>query len=115
MNLRGKAVPVIDQHQRFAVSGQTAQGARRVVVVTIEGLQAGFLVDAVSEVLTVPASEVSPAPDLAAAAGQTIDRVAVIEREGRMILLVDPKALLDRAERDVLASLNTDSEAAQAS
>ena len=115
MNLRGKAVPVIDQRQRFAVPGQTAQCARRVVVVTIDGLQAGFLVDAVSEVLTFPASEVSPAPDLAAAAGQTIDRVAMIDREGRMILLVDPKALLDRAEREVLASLNTDSEAAQAS
>ncbi len=87
----------------------------RVVVVTIDGLQAGFLVDGVSEVLTVSASEVSPAPDLGADAGQTIDRVAMIEREGRMILLVDPKALLDRAERDVLASLDANSEAAQTS
>ena len=26
----------------------------------------------------------------------------MIEREGHMILLVDPKALLDRAERDLL-------------
>ena len=115
MNLRGKAVPVIDQRQRFSVPGHAAQRRRRVIVVTIDGLQAGFLVDGVSEVLTVSASELSPAPDLAADAGQTIDRVAMIERDGRMILLVDPKALLDRAERDVLASLDTNSEAAQAS
>jgi purine-binding chemotaxis protein CheW len=84
-------------------------------MVTIDGLQAGFLVDGVSEVLKVSASEVTPAPDLATDAGQTIDRVAMIEREGRMILLVDPKALLDRAERDVLASLDANSGAALAS
>ena len=71
MNLRGKAVPVIDQRQRFSVPGHAAKGARRVVVATIDGLQAGFLVDGVSEVLTVSASQVSPAPDLATDAGRS--------------------------------------------
>jgi purine-binding chemotaxis protein CheW len=33
------------------------------------------------------------------------DRVANIESEGRMILLIDPQELLDRAERDVLAAM----------
>jgi purine-binding chemotaxis protein CheW len=33
------------------------------------------------------------------------DRVATVARDGRMILLMDPKTLLDRAERDVLAAI----------
>jgi purine-binding chemotaxis protein CheW len=70
-------------------------------------------VDKVSEVLTVSASELSPAPELATDSASVIDRVAMIEREGHMILLIDPKALLDRAERDVLEGISTNVEAPQ--
>ena len=81
-----------------------------IVVVTIDALQVGFLVDNVSEVVTLACSRLSPAPELSDAAA-VIDRVAMIEREGRLILLVDPKALLDRAERDVLSALSNEPEA----
>ena len=112
MNLRGQAVPVIDQGQRFAAS-QASQGDRgRIVVVTIEGFKAGFLVDRVSEILTVSADDLSPAPELASDGTSVIDRVAMIEREGHMILLVDPKALLNQAERDILHNMSTTSEPA---
>ena len=40
MNLRGKAVPIIDQRQRFSVPGEKDSSRRRIVVVTIDGLQA---------------------------------------------------------------------------
>jgi purine-binding chemotaxis protein CheW len=33
------------------------------------------------------------------------DRAAKVEREGDVILLIDPKALLDRAEADLLRDL----------
>ena len=107
MNLRGKIVPIIDQRQRFAASGEGTRG-RRVIVVTIDGVRAGFVVDAVSEVLTIAARELVAAPDLTADGTRIFDRIATIERDGRMILLIDPKALLDRAERDVLAALAAD-------
>lgn len=111
MNLRGKAIPVIDQNQRFAVKGTTDGVRRRIVVVTVDGLKTGFLVDRVSEVLTVSASEVSAAPELTTDDTGVIDRIAMIERDGHMILLVDPQALLNQAERDVLESISAVSEA----
>jgi purine-binding chemotaxis protein CheW len=104
MNLRGRVVPVIDQRQRFAVGGETTLG-RRVIVVTMDGLQAGFAVDAVSEVLSVSAAELQPAPEFDTGAVGLFDRVA-IKTGGQMILLISPKALLDQAERDLLASLS---------
>ena len=39
----------------------------------------------------------------------------MIEREGQMILLVDPKALLDHAERDMLSAISSNAEDAQKS
>ena len=99
MNLRGAALPVIDQRRRFG--GEGIGNGGRVVVVRIDGLRAGFVVDAVPEVLAVAPADLLPAP---ATGGTVFDRVARIERDGRMILLIDPHALLDGAGRDLLAA-----------
>lgn len=105
MNLRGRVVPVIDQRRRFRFEGRGERRRERIVVVRIDQMQAGFVVDTVSEVLSIPRSQLSPTPDLAADGGQVIDRIANIEVEGRMILLLDPRELLDRAEKDLLAAM----------
>ena len=117
MNLRGKAIPIIDQRQRFSVKGDGRATRPRILVVTIDGLQTGFLVDSVSEIMSVAASELSAAPDLSYSdeGGGVIDRIAAIERDGRMILVVDPRALLDRAERDVLETIRKQAEDEQQS
>jgi purine-binding chemotaxis protein CheW len=105
MNLRGQVIPVIDQRRRFAANGTEEGRGRRIVVVTIDGLRAGFAVDSVTEILAVPAAALAPAPDLATDGAKVFDRIATLERDGRMILLVDPRALLDSAERDLLAAI----------
>ena len=105
MNLRGRVVPVIDQRRRFKFEEQGERRRERIVVVRIDQMQAGFVVDAVSEVLSIPKNQLRPTPDLAADGSQVIDRIANIEVEGRMILLIDPRELLDRAEKDLLAAM----------
>ncbi|MET0530427.1 MAG: chemotaxis protein CheW [Microvirga sp.] len=105
MNLRGRVVPVIDQRRRFKFEGRGERRRERVVVVRIDQMQAGFVVDTVSEVLSIPQNQLRPTPDLAMDGSQVIDRIANIEIEGRMILLLNPRELLDRAEKDLLASM----------
>ena len=99
MNLRGKPVPVIDSRSRFgAAAGQTGG---RIVVLTVDGLQAGFAVDAVSEILDVPASAVVDAPDIGGDDARAFGKV--IEHDGRLVFVIEPGALLKKAERDMLA------------
>jgi purine-binding chemotaxis protein CheW len=105
MNLRGRIVPVIDQRRRFKLEMRGEHRQERVVVVTIEHMQAGFVVDNVSEVLRISQSQLRLIPDLALDGIQVIDRIANIEIEGRMILLLNPRELLDRAEKDLLAAM----------
>lgn len=102
MNLRGKTLPVIDQRLRFSAPGEPAANGR-VVVVTVDGLQAGFAVDGASEILEVSAEELLPAPELSDDQARLFDRA--VERGGEVILLVDPKTLLARAEADLLRDL----------
>ena len=118
MNLRGKVTPIIDQRARFAGEGPNrtdagGSGRPRVVVTTVDGRQAGFIVDAVSEILLLAESQIEVTPELTADAGRLFTRIATLDDGARLILLIEPKELLDRAERDLLAALEA-SGAAQA-
>jgi len=115
INVRGKAVPVIDQRMRFQAADGVGAKRPRVIVVTIDKLQAGFIVDSVSEILMVPTSAIGPAPSLPGSGGQIFDRVATRGEDGAMILLVDPKELLGRAERDLLKRYQPTADTAQPS
>lgn len=110
MNLRGQVLPVIDQRRRFGAAHD--EGARKpVLVVTIGEAQAGFVVDAVRRVASVPAAALHPVPDLGRDETGVIDRIASLEVDGRLVLLVNPQELLDRAERDLLAAMEGGAEA----
>jgi purine-binding chemotaxis protein CheW len=110
INIRGRVVPVIDQRRRFD-SRSTGAVRGRIILVRIGEAAAGFLVDSVSEVLRVPAEALRATPELAARGNKVIDRIANLEIEGRMYLLIDPQELLDRAEQDMLAGISGDSSA----
>jgi purine-binding chemotaxis protein CheW len=97
VNLRGEVLPVIDQRRRFGLSEFTGNARRRRLIV-LRG--AGMIVDAVSEVLGAPAEAISPAPALA---GETTSLVeAVLNLEGRLILLLNPEDLLTGTEKKIL-------------
>ena len=100
MSLRGKPVPVIDSRSRFGAA-DAGQIGDRIVVLTVDGLQAGFCVDAVTEILEVAASAVVEAPDVGGEAGKAFHRI--IEHDGRLVFVIEPGALLKKAEREALA------------
>nr|WP_314469705.1 chemotaxis protein CheW [uncultured Sphingomonas sp.] len=104
MNLRGAVIPVIDQAVRFGGSAATG-GKRRVVVVRIGELQAGFVVDAVSEVLRIAQDALRPAPDLGSEDTRVFERIANLPEQQRIVLIVSPRELLDRAEQDLLRAV----------
>ena len=102
MNLRGTVVPIIDLRRRFDVASKEPAGGRRILVLALGGGKTGFMVDAVSEVLRVPTTAIRPAPDTSPEQMRLISRVANLDAQSRMILLVDPAQLLDQIEADVL-------------
>lgn len=106
MNLRGQVVPVIDQRRRFEVVSDSSRRKARIIVVRVGHGLAGFVVDGVSEVLRVNADQLRASPELTSKQSKVIDRIANLEIDGRMILLVDPGELLDRAEQDMISAMH---------
>ena len=107
MNLRGTALPVIDQRRRFDLEPAEEMPGRRIIVLSFEGTRAGFIVDRVTDVRRLPASAILAAPELDEDQARIVPRVASLE-DDTLVLLLDPKALLDTTERRLLAALGRD-------
>ncbi|MCE6950373.1 chemotaxis protein CheW [Cereibacter sphaeroides] len=98
INLRGAVVPIINLAERLAL-GPLQPEARHVIIITVVDTQVlGLLVDAVSDILTVPPSAVQATPRVGSEATQTFVR-GVIAIEQRMLRLIDMEAVLPTGGR----------------
>ncbi len=102
VNLRGVVLPVVDQRRRFGLPDLARNDRQRIMVFTIHGVRTGFIVDSVSEVMRIPGKFVGPAPDLSDEQAKLIRRVANIEGQKRMIMLLEVAELLHVHEVDAL-------------
>ncbi|MFC5300794.1 chemotaxis protein CheW [Azospira restricta] len=92
INLRGAVVPVIDLSARFGQGASAVARRTCVVIVEVEGGEAtqtlGVMVDAVNEVMEIPAEDVEPPP--AFGARIRTDFIAGMGRvNGRFVILLD--------------------------
>lgn len=63
INLRGKIIPVTDLRARFGLDVPMDTSETCIIVVQTNGLEIGVIVDQVSEVLEIPASETEETPN----------------------------------------------------
>ncbi|MBE9527744.1 MAG: chemotaxis protein CheW [Proteobacteria bacterium] len=97
INLRGRVIPVLDLRKRFGLSADENTDDTRIIVVDISDKTVGFKVDAVSEVLRLPADTVEPPPSIVTDVdSEYIKGVGKID--GRLIILLDVTKILNRTE-----------------
>jgi len=98
VNLRGAVLPVVDQRTRFDLDDMERNDRQRIMVFTIDGVRTGFIVDSVTEVLKIPRNAIGPTPVLSDQQARIISRVANLEQQKRMVLLIDTDHLLEKHE-----------------
>lgn len=67
INLRGSVIPVIDLRLKFGMSAAESTPETCIIVVNVEALELGIVVDRVSEVLDIAAGEIEAPPSFGAA------------------------------------------------
>ena len=98
INLRGTVLPVIDQRSRLGLPSIERNERQRIMVYLLGGYRTGFIVDSVAEVLRIPRAHVVPAPAMSHEQSLLISRVAKVDGDKRMVLLIDPAHLLQGRE-----------------
>jgi purine-binding chemotaxis protein CheW len=105
INLRGTVLPVVDLRRRLGLETVARNDGQRIVVFLIHGVRTGFIVDAVAEVLKVPRAAIEPAPRLSAEQSTLLARMANLEKQKRMLQLIDPLHLLAENELSGMTAL----------
>lgn len=105
INLRGAVLPVIDLRRRLGLPTVERSDRQRVMVFLISGVRTGFIVDSVAEVLKIHKAAIEPAPCLSAEQAKLLARMANLEKQKRMVQLIDPAQLIEAPDLDNLAKL----------
>jgi len=106
INLRGRIIPVISLRRRFGLVQGPPDKQTRIIVVEVNKAVLGFMVDAVSEVLRVPASTVEPPPRLGKVEREYVRGVGKLDN--RLLILLDIDRLMSRAEEEACAEVVKD-------
>lgn len=92
-NLRGRVLPVVDLRTRFGLPEIDNTRNSRIIVIHIHKTEVGMLVDAVSEVMTLPATDVEPVPSITT----SIDSdyvTGVAKVDDRLVIMLDVAKIL---------------------
>ncbi len=88
INLRGKVIPVVDLRLKFAMEETPYTNETCIIVVDVNGVEMGIIVDHVSEVLDIASGDIEDAPEFGASVN--LDFILGMGKaEGRVTILLD--------------------------
>lgn len=94
MNLRGLIIPIFDLRTRFTHELTDANASHVVIILAVGERNIGILVDAVSDILTVNAGDIKPAPEVEMRADANYIG-GLISLENRMVVTLLVERLFD--------------------
>ena len=110
INLRGHIIPVLDLRRRLGLPEGERDRRTRIVVVEREETVVGLVVDAVSEVIRLPAAAIEPPAQVLAVDAGFVQGIA---RHGdRLILVLQPDQVLAPTEWEAVRAVQEDERAA---
>lgn len=104
INLRGEIVPVIDLKRRFDLPESQTTDNTRIIIVTVDDLTVGMIVDSATEVVHLSQDAIEPAPTITGGIDSNyLDGVGKID--GRLLILLNAAKVLKSQEINQLAQL----------
>lgn len=97
INLRGVVTPIIDLRLRFAMEEIAYSDHTRVIIVSLDDMEVGLIVDAANDVIDVPTTSIEPQPEVVGAEEASFIS-GVVKLERRLMILLDLNRVLNPEE-----------------
>jgi purine-binding chemotaxis protein CheW len=90
-NLRSEIIPIINLHKRFhlkkLVSSEEDELLSGFVILDIDGMKLGIIIDRISRVITIEREDIQPPPQMLTGIGAEYIRGVVRQEQGYLIIL----------------------------
>ena len=103
INLRGAIVPIVDLRLKLNLPKVEYNDFTVVIILNIRGTMVGAVVDGVSDVVSLEAQAIKPAPQFEAALDARFI-VGLVTLGARMLIVMDMDTLMSSAEIGMLAA-----------
>lgn len=100
-NLRGEIIPIISLHKRFhlkkAQMGEDEELLSGFIIIDIDGMKLGVIIDKVERVVAIEAQNVQPPPQMLTGIGGEYIQ-GVVNRESGYLIILDIRKLFSAKE-----------------
>jgi len=107
-NLRSEIIPIINLHKRFHLkklkTSEEDELLSGFVILDIDGMKLGIIIDRISRVITIEKADVQPPPQMLTGIGAEYIQGVVRQEEGYLIIL-DIRDLFNPKELQKIAEL----------
>jgi purine-binding chemotaxis protein CheW len=103
INLRGQVIPVIDLRLRFGMEAREYDDRTVIIVVNVQELSVGFVVDTVTEVKEFTGKDIDPSPRFDGWKEGERYIAGLGKSENEVVILLDVERIVDSKERSTLA------------
>ncbi|WP_391208684.1 chemotaxis protein CheW [Psychrobacillus sp. L4] len=86
INLRGVVTPIIDLKNRFGLGESDLNESSRIIIITLENMNVGVIVDSANDVLDIPTDAIEPQPEVVGGLEQ--DFIAGVAKLDRRLLIL---------------------------
>jgi purine-binding chemotaxis protein CheW len=100
-NLRGEIIPIISLHKRFhlkkAQLGEDEELLSGFIIIDIDGMKLGVIIDRVERVVSIEAQNIQPPPQMLTGIGAEYIQ-GVVNREAGYLIILDIRKLFSAKE-----------------
>lgn len=97
INLRGVVTPIIDLRKRFELEESEYSEATRIIIVAVNDLEVGLIVDAANDVIDIPVDAIEPPPEVVGGVEAAYLR-GVAKLDKRLLILLNLDKVLSTEE-----------------
>ncbi|MGM8364116.1 chemotaxis protein CheW [Virgibacillus sp. W0181] len=97
INLRGIVTPIIDLRVRFGIEETEYNELSRIIIVFLDDMEVGLIVDEANDVIDIPESVIESAPEVVGTVD--VDYIeGVAKLENRLLIILDLQKVLSKEE-----------------
>jgi purine-binding chemotaxis protein CheW len=108
-NLRSEIIPIINLHKRFHLKKTAISEEDELlsgfIILDIDGMKLGVIIDRVSRVVTIESEEIQPPPQMVSGIGAEYIQGVVRQEKGGYLIILDIRDLFNPKELQKIAEL----------
>ncbi|TXJ46815.1 chemotaxis protein CheW [Brachyspira pilosicoli] len=100
INLRGNIIPIVDLKKRFNLEENDGEKNTGIIIVKIDDVDMGIIIDAISKVVSIVTSNIQPPPPMLSGIGQKYIK-GVAKLEDKLLVVLDLEKLIVGDDDDI--------------